>query len=251
MAKKRSGHRYAFKFAVGYRSYLGCIRFQTKPRSAGLSAIHHRLACGQNRMWKARSVSRLQSGAQLPRETLDGNSATFFRLKVEPGFPNRAKAETARHFLPINWGWVSQTTRSRRPHHNPALSPCPAISSASPIPKLIPARKKDARKDVLLQINWRRAGDSNPRCPFGAYSLSRRAPSASRSALRNSPFSVTKPHEQGKKDFQSSRKCKPAKIDLGKPCTELQPPPSMPAYFPASERFRAPSSSEPRVRHIW
>lgn len=32
---------------------------------------------------------------------------------------------------------------------------------------------------------WRRAGDSNPRWALGPYSLSRRAPSASRSALRN------------------------------------------------------------------
>ena len=48
--------------------------------------------------------------------------------------------------------------------------------------------KKGPRWDPSLKLNWRRAGDSNPRCPFGAYSLSRRAPSASRSALRNSRY---------------------------------------------------------------
>lgn len=42
------------------------------------------------------------------------------------------------------------------------------------------------RKTLLrgFEMRWRRAGDSNPRHPFGVYSLSRRAPSASRSALR-------------------------------------------------------------------
>lgn len=50
---------------------------------------------------------------------------------------------------------------------------------------------------------WRRAGDSNPRCPFGAYSLSRRAPSASRSALRNSRSIVTKQSRMGKGKFWS------------------------------------------------
>ena len=112
MARKRSGHHYAFKFAAGYRSYyLGRIRFQTKkPRHAGLFAIHRRLACGQNRMWKAKSVFRFRSGARFPRETLDGNSATFSRLKVDLGFPDRAKAESAHHFLSMNWGWISQTS---------------------------------------------------------------------------------------------------------------------------------------------
>ncbi len=41
----------------------------------------------------------------------------------------------------------------------------------------------------------------NPRCPFGAYSLSRRAPSASRSALRNSRSIVTKQPKLGKREF--------------------------------------------------
>ena len=66
-----------------------------------------------------------------------------------------------------------------------------------------PKRKKDAQVDVLSKSNWRRAGDSNPRCPFGAYSLSRRAPSASRSALRNSRSIVTKQSRMGKGEFWS------------------------------------------------
>ena len=61
--------------------------------------------------------------------------------------------------------------------------------------------KKGPRWDPSLKLNWRRAGDSNPRCPFGAYSLSRRAPSASRSALRNSRSIVTKQPRMGKREF--------------------------------------------------
>lgn len=61
--------------------------------------------------------------------------------------------------------------------------------------------KKGPRWDPSLKLNWRRAGDSNPRCPFGAYSLSRRAPSASRSALRNSRSIVTKQSRMGKREF--------------------------------------------------
>lgn len=61
--------------------------------------------------------------------------------------------------------------------------------------------KKSPRWDPSLRLNWRRAGDSNPRCPFGAYSLSRRAPSASRSALRNSRSIVTKQPRMGKRKF--------------------------------------------------
>ena len=61
--------------------------------------------------------------------------------------------------------------------------------------------KKGPRWDPSLKLNWRRAGDSNPRCPFGAYSLSRRAPSASRSALRNSRSIVTKQSRMGKGEF--------------------------------------------------
>ncbi len=52
------------------------------------------------------------------------------------------------------------------------------------------ANKKAGHEDPLLKSNWRRAGDSNPRFPFGEYSLSRRAPSASRSALRNSQMII-------------------------------------------------------------
>lgn len=61
--------------------------------------------------------------------------------------------------------------------------------------------KKGPRWDPSLKLNWRRAGDSNPRCPFGAYSLSRRAPSASRSALRNSRSIITKQSRMGKREF--------------------------------------------------
>ena len=77
-------------------------------------------------------------------------------------------------------------------------------------PRLPSKRKKDARVDVLSKSNWRRAGDSNPRCPFGAYSLSRRAPSASRSALRNSrniiPHSDPTAQEQKCKSSEFSRR---------------------------------------------
>ena len=75
-------------------------------------------------------------------------------------------------------------------------------------PRSPPKRKKDARVDVLSKSNWRRAGDSNPRCPFGAYSLSRRAPSASRSALRNSRFIVTKQARMGKREFATILCCR-------------------------------------------
>ena len=36
-----------------------------------------------------------------------------------------------------------------------------------------------------MKLKWRRAGDSNPRWALGPYSLNRRAPSASRSALQS------------------------------------------------------------------
>lgn len=63
--------------------------------------------------------------------------------------------------------------------------------------------KRGPKWDPSLNLNWRRAGDSNPRCPFGAYSLSRRAPSASRSALRNSRSIVTKQLKLGKREFSN------------------------------------------------
>ena len=50
----------------------------------------------------------------------------------------------------------------------------PALAAKSPSPK----------GKRACAFGWRRAGDSNPRFPLGEYSLSRRAPSASRSALR-------------------------------------------------------------------
>ena len=49
---------------------------------------------------------------------------------------------------------------------------------------------------VRTSILWRRAGDSNPRFPWREYSLSRRAPSASRSALRTLCPSMI-PHKAG------------------------------------------------------
>ena len=70
--------------------------------------------------------------------------------------------------------------------------------------------KKGPRWDPSLKLNWRRAGDSNPRCPFGAYSLSRRAPSASRAALRNSrniiPYSAPTVQEKKCKSSEFSRR---------------------------------------------
>ena len=95
--------------------------------------------------------------------------------------------------------------------------------------------KKGPRWDPSLKLNWRRAGDSNPRCPFGAYSLSRRAPSASRSALRNSRSIVTKQPKLSKREFSN--------------CLAAFPPCSFRPY--PSERLREPSSSLPMVRHIW
>lgn len=51
------------------------------------------------------------------------------------------------------------------------------------------AREKKTLPDQgALAFKWRRSRDSNPRCPCGAYSLSRRAPSASRSLLRVSSY---------------------------------------------------------------
>ena len=93
--------------------------------------------------------------------------------------------------------------------------------------------KKGPKWDPSLKLNWRRAGDSNPRCPFGAYSLSRRAPSASRSALRNSRSIVTKQSRMGKGDFQIA-----------------QQPFLLAIFAYPSERLREPSSSLPMVRHI-
>ncbi len=76
-----------------------------------------------------------------------------------------------------------------------------ALSGSNPQLTLLKL-KKGPKWNPSLNLNWRRAGDSNPRCPFGAYSLSRRAPSASRSALRNSRFIVTKQSRMGKREFR-------------------------------------------------
>ena len=45
-------------------------------------------------------------------------------------------------------------------------------------------RKTGTVSRACRHSNWRRSGDSNPRYPCGVYSLSRRAPSASRSKTR-------------------------------------------------------------------
>ena len=77
-----------------------------------------------------------------------------------------------------------------------------ALSGSNPQPPFS-APKKGPRCDPSFNSYWRRAGDSNPRCPFGAYSLSRRAPSASRSALRNSRSIVTKQPRMSKRKFSN------------------------------------------------
>lgn len=112
------------------------------------------------------------------------------------------------------------------------LTPVP---SRVRIPSLLSPHKKGPKWDPSSNSYWRRAGDSNPRCPFGAYSLSRRAPSASRSALRNSRSIVTKQPKLSKREFSN--------------CLAAFPPCSFRPY--PSERLREPSSSLPIVRHIW
>ena len=112
------------------------------------------------------------------------------------------------------------------------LTPVP---SRVRIPSLLSPHKKGPKWDPSSNSYWRRAGDSNPRCPFGAYSLSRRAPSASRSALRNSRSIVTKQPKLSKREFSN--------------CLAAFPPCSFRPY--PSERLREPSSSLPMVRHIW
>ena len=55
-----------------------------------------------------------------------------------------------------------------------------------------------------VRFRWRRGRDLNPRYRFKpVYSLSRRAPSASRSALRNSRSIVTKQPRMGKRKFSN------------------------------------------------
>lgn len=112
------------------------------------------------------------------------------------------------------------------------LTPVP---SRVRIPSLLSPHKKGPKWDPSSNSYWRRAGDSNPRCPFGAYSLSRRAPSASRSALRNSRSIVTKQPKLSKRELSN--------------CLAAFPPCSFRPY--PSERLREPSSSLPMVRHIW
>ena len=79
------------------------------------------------------------------------------------------------------------------------LTPVPSRVRIPTFSKL----KKGPKWDPSFKSYWRRAGDSNPRCPFGAYSLSRRAPSASRSALRNSRSIVTKQPRMSKRKFSN------------------------------------------------
>ena len=61
--------------------------------------------------------------------------------------------------------------------------PCQALAGRSET-GIGASQIKNSPQGVREKANWRRSRDSNPRCPCGAYSLSRRAPSASRSALR-------------------------------------------------------------------
>ena len=83
--------------------------------------------------------------------------------------------------------------RPRLAAARPRLARCAGQCSALPqlrAPNGVRIRAAATKKRVLagslLNSYWRRAGDSNPRWACGPYSLSRRAPSASRSALRNS-----------------------------------------------------------------
>lgn len=122
--------------------------------------------------------------------------------------------------------WVSPFSSA------PCLPNVHALSDSNPQPPFL-IIKKGPKWDPSSKSYWRRAGDSNPRCPFGAYSLSRRAPSASRSALRNSRSIVTKQSKMGKWDFQIA-----------------QQPLLLASFAYPSERLREPSSSLPMVRHI-
>ena len=92
--------------------------------------------------------------------------------------------------------WVSPFSSA------PCLPNVHALSDSNPQPPFL-IIKKGPKWDPSSKSYWRRAGDSNPRCPFGAYSLSRRAPSASRSALRNSRSIVTKQPRMGKRKFSN------------------------------------------------
>ncbi len=92
--------------------------------------------------------------------------------------------------------WVSPFSSA------PCLPNVHALSDSNPQPPFL-IIKKGPKWDPSSKSYWRRAGDSNPRCPFGAYSLSRRAPSASRSALRNSRSIVTKQPKLGKGNFEA------------------------------------------------
>ena len=67
----------------------------------------------------------------------------------------------------------------------PSAENCPlgSFPLAGSNPSTTPDNEKRPRLRALA-FKWRRSRDSNPRCPCGAYSLSRRAPSASRSLLR-------------------------------------------------------------------
>ena len=117
-----------------------------------------------------------------------------------------------------------------------ALTQLRTLPGSNPLLPL--KRKKDARVDVLSKSNWRRAGDSNPRCPFGAYSLSRRAPSASRSALRNSRNIIPYSHPAAQEEKYKSSEF-PCRYSGGRArpyCKDL---------------LSTLSSSLPRACHIW
>ena len=102
-------------------------------------------------------------------------------------------------------------------------------------PRDFAATKKRASWARFLILTGGELGIRTPEGLCGPYSLSRRAPSASRSALRNSRSIVTKQPKLGKREFSN--------------CLAAFPPCSFRPY--PSERLREPSSSLPMVRHIW
>ncbi len=80
------------------------------------------------------------------------------RFAIFAGFARKARAR------PFRRHWRLKPSRVRIPSSAPAHEKSPAMPGSC--------------------VCWRRAGDSNPRTGHTRYSLSRRAPSATRSALR-------------------------------------------------------------------
>lgn len=80
------------------------------------------------------------------------------------------------------------------------LTPVP---SRVRIPSLLSPHKKGPQMGPFFQVILAESWGFEPQMPFGAYSLSRRAPSASRSALRNSRSIVTKQPRMSKRKFSN------------------------------------------------